>query len=90
MLRARLSEAYIGPSDDVAVNRETLGGYGLVDARAGITHNRWSAYLYGDNLNNKHAGLTIDNTVFAWQQPTITRVSTNRPRTIGLQFETKF
>ena len=37
-----------------------------------------------------HAALTIDNTVFAWQQPTITRVSTNQPRTIGLGFETKF
>jgi len=89
-LRARLSEAYVGPSDDVAVNRETLGGYGLVEARAGISHEKWSAYLYGNNLNNKHAALTIDNTVFAWQQPTITRVSTNQPRTIGLQFETKF
>ncbi len=89
-LLARLSEAYVGPSDDVAVDRETLGGYGLVEARAGVTHNKWQAYLYGNNLNNKHAALTIDNTVFAWQQPTITRVSTNQPRTIGLQFETKF
>jgi outer membrane receptor protein involved in Fe transport len=87
---ARLSEAYVGPSDDVAVDRETLGGYGLVEARAGVTHEKWSAYFYGNNLNNKHAALTIDNTVFAWQQPTITRVSTNQPRTIGLQFETKF
>jgi len=32
------------------------------------------------------AALTINNTVFAWQQPTITRVSTNQPRTVGLEF----
>jgi hypothetical protein len=35
------------------------------------------------NLTNKIAVLTINNTVFAWQQPTITRVSTNQPRTLG-------
>jgi hypothetical protein len=35
------------------------------------------------NLTNKIAVLTINNPVFAWQQPTITRVSTNQPRTLG-------
>jgi hypothetical protein len=50
----------------------------------------WTASLFGTNLTNKHAAMTIDNTVFAWQQPTITRVSTNQPRTIGIAFETKF
>ena len=87
---ARLAESYVGPTDDVAVNRETLPSYGLLDARAGVARNAWSAFLFGTNLTNHHAALTIDNTVFAWQQPTITRVSTNQPRTIGLQFNTKF
>jgi len=36
------------------------------------------------------AALTIDNTIFAWQQPTITRVSTNQPRTLGVDFTYKF
>ena len=62
----------------------------LLDARAGVSSGPWGAYLYGTNLTNKEAALTIDNTVFAWQQPTITRVSTNQPRTVGLAFETKF
>jgi iron complex outermembrane recepter protein len=89
-LTARLSEAYVGPVVDTAYYRETLGSYGLMDFRMGIGKERWTASVFGTNLTDKHAALTIDNTVFAWQQPTITRVSTNQPRTIGVSFETKF
>ena len=53
-------------------------------------HGAWAAYLVGTNLTNKVAALTIDNTTFAWQQPTITRVSTNQPRTIGVDLQYKF
>ena len=89
-LTFRVAESYVGPVDDTAYYRETLGSYGLMDFRMGVGKELWTASLFGTNLTNKHAGLTIDNTVFAWQQPTITRVSTNQPRTIGLAFETKF
>jgi outer membrane receptor protein involved in Fe transport len=86
----RVAESYVGPVYDTAYYGETLGSYGLMDFRLGVGKERWMASLFGTNLTDKHAGLTIDNTVFAWQQPTITRVSTNQPRTIGLAFETKF
>jgi iron complex outermembrane recepter protein len=86
----RIAESYVGPVEDTAYYRETLPSYGLLDFRAGFGRERWTASLFGTNMTNKHAALTIDNTVFAWQQPTITRVSTNQPRTIGLAFETKF
>jgi outer membrane receptor protein involved in Fe transport len=89
-LLARLSEAYVGPVHDVAYYSETLGSYGLMDFRLTLGKNPWQAFVFGTNLTDKHAGLTIDNTVFAWQQPTITRVSTNQPRTIGVGAETKF
>jgi outer membrane receptor protein involved in Fe transport len=89
-LTGRLAEAYVGPTTDVAYYREVLGPYGLMDFRLGVGKDRWIASLFGTNLTNKHAALTIDNTVFAWQQPTLTRVSTNQPRTLGLAFETKF
>src|SRR5882757_2542781 len=87
---ARLAEAYVGPVHDVAYYPQELGPYGLMDFHIGLGKNAWVASLFGTNLTNKHAALTIDNTVFAWQQPTITRVSTNQPRTIGIAFETKF
>src|ERR1700733_9806934 len=86
----RIAESYVGPVEDTAYYRETLGSYGLLDFRAGLGKGVWTASLFGTNMTNKHAALTIDNTVFAWQQPTITRVSTNQPRTVGLGFETKF
>ena len=86
----RVAESYVGPVYDTAYYAETLGSYGLMDFRTGVGKNAWTASFFGTNLTNKHAGMTIDNTVFAWQQPTITRVSTNQPRTIGLAFETKF
>jgi iron complex outermembrane recepter protein len=89
-LIGRLAEAYVGPVHDVAYYSETLGSYGLMDFRLTLAKNPWNVAVFGTNLTNKHAALTIDNTVFAWQQPTITRVSTNQPRTIGLGFETKF
>jgi outer membrane receptor protein involved in Fe transport len=87
---ARLAEAYVGPVHDVAYYSQDLGPYGLLDFHIGLGKNAWVASVFGTNLTNKHAAPTIDNTVFAWQQPTITRVSTNQPRTIGIGFETKF
>jgi len=86
----RVAESYVGPVQDTAYYRQTLGSYGLMDTRMGLGKNVWTASLFGTNLTNKHAAMTIDNTVFAWQQPTITRVSTNQPRTIGIAFDTKF
>ena len=87
---ARLSDSYVGPTEDVAYYRLTLPSYSLLDFRTGIGKDTWVVELYGNNLANKHAALTIDNTVFAWQQPTITRVSTNQPRTIGVEAHYKF
>jgi iron complex outermembrane recepter protein len=86
----RVAESYVGPVEDTAYYREILGSYGLMDFRMGVGKEVWTASLFGTNLTNKHAAMTIDNTVFAWQQPTITRVSTNQPRTIGIAFDTKF
>ena len=85
-----LGSALVGPSDDQAAVRQQLASYNLVDARAGVASGPWQASLFGTNLTNKQALLTINNTIFAWQTFAITRVSTNQPRTIGLDFAYKF
>jgi iron complex outermembrane receptor protein len=85
-----LSSSLVGPIEDQAYYRETLPSHNLVDLKAGVVTRQWAAYLTATNLTNKRAALTIDNTVFAWQQPTITRVSTNQPRTIGIDVTCKF
>lgn len=87
---ARINEAYVGPSHDVGYYAQEIPSYGLLDGRIGISKNAWSAFLFGTNLANKRAALTIDNTIFAWQQPDLTRATTNQPRTIGLEWMTKF
>jgi len=86
----RISDSITGPIEDISYVRETLPSHAFLDARAGVSHGAWGAYLFGTNLTNKVAALTIDNTTFAWQQPTIIRVSTNQPRTIGVDFQYKF
>jgi iron complex outermembrane recepter protein len=86
----RLAESYVGPTNDIAYYRETLPSHSFLDGRIGISGNAWEAFVVGTNLTNEHAALTIDNTTFAWQQPTITRVSTNQPRTIGLELKYRF
>ena len=86
----RISDSIVGPIEDISYVRETLPSHAFLDARAGVTKGPWGAYVFATNLTNKIAALTIDNTTFAWQQPTIIRVSTNQPRTIGLDFQYKF
>jgi hypothetical protein len=86
----RLASSLVGPVDDIAYYRETLPLYNIINARIGAHGGAWAAYLVGTNLTNKLAQLTIDNTTFAWQQPTITRVTTNQPRTIGVDLQYRF
>jgi outer membrane receptor protein involved in Fe transport len=85
-----LSSSAVGPVRDQAAYPQILPMYNLVDARAGVSSGPWAAYVFGTNLTNRVAELTINNTVFAWQTYAITRVSTNQPRTIGLDFQYKF
>lgn len=85
-----IASSLVGPTEDQAAMRQELASYNLVDARAGVAADHWGAYLFGTNLTNKVAYQTINNTVFAWQTYAITRVSTNQPRTIGVDFQYKF
>src|SRR5277367_6761270 len=85
-----LTSSVVGDTRDQAAYPQILPTYNLVDARAGVLSDHWGAYLFATNLTNKVAELTINNTVFAWQTYAITRVSTNQPRTIGLDFQYKF
>ncbi len=85
-----ISESMTGNTRDQAAYPQVLPSHNFLDARAGISGGAWSAYLVGTNLTNKIAALTIDNTIFAWQTYAITRVSTNQPRTIGVDFQYKF
>jgi outer membrane receptor protein involved in Fe transport len=47
-------------------------------------------YLFVNNVTNKIAALTIDNTSIAWVTPSIDRVTINQPRTAGVELSYKF
>ncbi len=85
-----LSVSTVGPERDQSGYPQILPPYTLTNARAGVSSGPWSAYLFGTNLTNRVAELSINNTNFAWTTYAITRVSTNQPRTIGLDFAYKW
>jgi outer membrane receptor protein involved in Fe transport len=89
-LTARLSSSFIGPSTDIAYVVHHLEPYTLLNFRMGLSDGRESVYLFANNLTDKHAQITVNNTSFSWVTPSLTRVSTNQPRTIGVDFSYKF
>ncbi len=78
----QLAAQYAGSSYSsiVASERQKQDSYSLLNASIGVEKDSWSAKLYIDNLTDKRAELFINN------QDDIPRVTTNRPRTIGLSF----
>ncbi|TNE64760.1 MAG: TonB-dependent receptor [Alphaproteobacteria bacterium] len=64
----------------VADDREKQDSYATVDWSIGVQKEKWGAELFVQNLTDKRAELFIN------QQDDIPRVTTNRPRTIGLKF----
>jgi hypothetical protein len=90
-LSARVSDAFVGPSYDVAYYfGYKLPSYNVANARVGLAHGDWSADLFVDNLTNKVALMTANNTSFQFNIPQVVRYSTNQPRTVGVQLNYKF
>jgi iron complex outermembrane recepter protein len=90
-LSARIADVFVGTSHDVAYYfNYTLPSYNLVDARVNLAHGAWSSSVFVDNLTNKVALMTANNTSFQFNIPQIVRYSTNQPRTVGVQVNYKF
>ena len=90
-LSARLADVFVGSSYDVAYYfGYKLPSYNLANARVNLAHGDWSANLFVDNLTNKVALMTANNTSFQFNIPQLVRYSTNQPRTVGMQINYKF
>jgi iron complex outermembrane receptor protein len=90
-LSARIADQFVGSSHDVAYYfNYILPSYNLVNARVGLAHDAWSADLFVDNLTNKVALMTANNTSFQFNIPQVVRYTTNQPRTVGVQVNYKF
>ena len=61
-----------------------LRAYQTLDAGVGVMKDNWTLELFGDNLSDKRAQL------YANASDRVLRITTNRPRTIGVRFSTKY
>jgi hypothetical protein len=86
-LTARVSETVVGPQWDVAYAEAQLPSYALTGLRVGLSRGQWAATLFVDNLTNRIAVQTINNTFFSGNIPDLTRATVNQPRTIGLKLD---
>jgi iron complex outermembrane recepter protein len=90
-LTGRVSDAYVGPAYDQAYQFGIpLPSYNIANARLGLAHGSWNATLFVDNLTNKIAELSTNNTQFQFNVPQLVRVSTNQPRTYGTEINYRF
>ena len=90
-LTARVADSFTGSSYDVAYYfAYKLPSYNVANARLGLAHGSWSTDLFVDNLTNKVALMTANNTSFQFNIPQVVRYSTNQPRTVGVQVDYKF
>jgi len=90
-LTARIADIYVGPSfDESYFFGYQLPSYSIANARIGVSNERWSANLFVNNLANKIAELTGNNTSFQFNIPGLIRYTTNQPRTFGTQINYKF
>jgi outer membrane receptor protein involved in Fe transport len=87
---ARVSNSYVGQSTDIEYTYATLPAYDLVALRFGLVGQKFSGYVFADNLTDKRAEQGINTTAFAWTTPSVERVVTNQPRTIGVDVSYKF
>jgi iron complex outermembrane recepter protein len=90
-LTALLNDAFTGSALDEAYYYGIhLPSYSIANARLTLDHDRWSASLFADNLANKLALITSNNTSFSLNIPALVRYSVNQPRTMGVQVNYKF
>jgi outer membrane receptor protein involved in Fe transport len=88
---ARVSDSFTGSSyDEAFFYAIRLPSYSIANGRVGISNEHVSGYFYVDNLTNKVAELTANNTSFQFNIPGLIRYSTNQPRTFGTQISYKF
>jgi outer membrane receptor protein involved in Fe transport len=89
-LVARASNSYVGKSTDIDFSYGTLPSYDLVNLRAGLVGSKLSGFVFVDNVTDERAQLGINTTGFAYTIPSLIRVVTNQPRTIGVDLQYHF
>lgn len=88
-LMTRLDNTYVASRTDETYSVNTLPSYDLTNLRGGIEADRWSAYLFVNNVADKRAFLN-DATQDAINLPTFNRIAVSQPRTVGIDLNYRF
>jgi outer membrane receptor protein involved in Fe transport len=89
-LVARATNNFIDSRTDVTYYVDNLPSYDILSGRIGVTSPQgWTAFLFVDNLTNEHALLSAINSQVL-NIPTMTRDTTNQPRTFGIDLSYAF
>jgi iron complex outermembrane receptor protein len=83
-LNSRLSTSVTGPQWDIAYAPQELASFAITNFKIGIAGEHWSLALFANNVTNRMAIQTINNTSLSLNTPDLTRATVNQPRTIGL------
>jgi outer membrane receptor protein involved in Fe transport len=86
---ARITNSFVGSVQDITYARNMLPSYDIVNLRAGVSGDDWSAYFFIDNLNDEKA-LLSDTGALSANVSIFNRVTTNQPRTFGTDVSFKF
>ena len=84
------SVSRVGPTHDVSYYYYELPAYTLLNSRIGLARGPLTAYLFVNNMTDKHAELTVDNYAYSVATPSFVRASVNQPRTIGLDLQYQY
>jgi iron complex outermembrane recepter protein len=89
-LTGRLSNSIVGSTLDEAYTFVRLPAYDIINARLELEHGGIIYSAYVNNLTDKRAEISANNTEISGNSPTLTRFSTNQPMTVGLDLRFKF
>ncbi len=91
VLTGRLDESFVGQTTDLAYYYAlNLPSYSITNFRVIVDRDKWTGQFFVDNLTNKVALISSNNTSFQFNIPNIVRYSTNQPRTIGASLTYRF
>jgi iron complex outermembrane receptor protein len=89
-LTGRVSNSIVGATLDEAYTFVRLPAYDIINARLELEHGGIIYSVYANNLTDKRAEISANNTEITGNTPTLTRFSTNQPLTVGLDLRFKF
>jgi outer membrane receptor protein involved in Fe transport len=85
----RIEDNLVGSFVDYTYAQNRLPGYNLANIRLGLVSDDNAGYFFINNLTNVRTALSDTNSLGA-NLPTLNRVSTSQPRTIGVTVSHKF